>query len=207
MAKPSIHYPTREGDVVPYLQNIYDKVFGGLDVKYGIAAADVTSIQTHITDVTGARNKAVQDYETAQASTADKNDKLHNAKVFILKLLDDVQDHDSFEEQDAEDLGMRVYKEPVDLETVKPEVTRVTVLPDKVIIDWVKFVLDGVFIEGSYDGVQFTEIGKDTHSPFEDTRVNVTDGAEIRYYRLRYFKNDEPVGLYSDVVKVVCSIS
>ena len=101
---------------------------------------------------------------------------------------------------------MRVYTGPVDLETVKPEVTKLSVLPEKVIIDWVKFVLDGVFIEGSYDGVTFSEIGKDTHSPFEDTRANVTEGAETRYYRLRYFKNDEAVGLYSDIVKVVCSI-
>ena len=206
MAKPSIHYPTREGNVVPYLQNIFDKVSGGLDAKYGIAIADVTSIQTHITDITAARNKAVQDYETAQASTADKNEKMHIAKIFILKMLDNVQDHDSFEEQDAEDLGMRVYKEPVDLETVKPEVTRITVLPDQIIIDWVKGTLDGVFIESSYDGVTFTQIGKDTRSPFEDKRSNVSDGAETRHYRLRYFKNDEPVGLFSDVVKVVCSI-
>lgn len=207
MKKPAIHYPTIDGEVTPYLQNIYDKIFGGLDVKYGIAAGDVALILTHITDITASINKSVTDHETAQASTLAKNNKLHIAKEFILKLLNDVQDHADFEELDAEDLGMRVYTGPVDLETVKPEVTRLTVLPEKVIIDWVKFVLDGVFIEGSYDGVQFTEIGKDTHSPFEDTRVNVTEGAETRYYRLRYFKKDAAVGLYSDVVKVVCSIS
>jgi hypothetical protein len=206
MAKPAIHYPTREGDVPPYLQNIFDKVSGGLDAKYGIVLGDVTLIQTHKTDIVTAINKSVSDHETAQASTEDKNNKLHDAKVFILKMLDNIQDHDSFEEQDAEDLGMRVYTEPVDLETVKPEVTRITVLPDKVIIDWVKGTLDGVFIESSYDGVTFSEIGKDTRSPFEDKRSNVSDGAETRHYRLRYFVNDEPVGLDSDVVKVVCSI-
>ncbi len=66
--------------------------------------------------------------------------------------------------------------------------------------------LDGVIIESSYDGVTFTEIGKDTHSPFEDKRSNVSECAETRHYRLRYFKNDTAVGLYSDVVRVVCSI-
>ena len=135
MKKPAIHYPTVDGDVTPYLQNIYDKVFGGLDVKYGIAAGDVTLIQTHITDITASINKSVTDHETAQASTVDKNNKLHIAKEFILKLLHDIQDHAAFEEQDAEDLGMRVYTGPVDLETVKPEVTKLSVLPEKVIID------------------------------------------------------------------------
>jgi len=206
MAKPAIHYPTKEGDVPPYVQNVFEKLSGGLDLKYGIAAGDVTAVQTHKTDIVAAIDKSAVDHETAQASRAAKDNKLHDAKVFILKILNKIQDHDDFEEQDAEDLGMRVYKEPVDLETVKPEVTKLTVLPEKVIIDWVKFVLDGVFIESSLDGTTFTQIGKDTHSPFEDTRSNTTDGAETRYYRLRYFKNDAPVGLYSDVVKVVCMI-
>jgi hypothetical protein len=207
MGKIAIYFPTRDGDVPPYLQNIFDKVSGGLDAKYSIALGDVTLIQTHKTNIVTAIDKSVSDRETAQASTNDKNQKINDAKIFILKLLNDVQDHGSFEEQDAEDLGMRVYKEPVDLNTVKPEVSRITVLPDKVILDWIKYTLDGVIIESSYDGVTFTKIGQDTHSPFEDTRSNVSEGAETRYYRLRYFENDVAVGHFSDVVKVVCSIT
>ena len=151
MAKPAIHYPTREGDVAPFLQNVSEKVVEGLDLKYDIIPADVALILTHKTDILAAIDKSAVDHETAQASREDKDNKLHNAKVFILKMLNKIQDHDSFEEQDAEDLGMRVYKEPIDLETVKPVVTRITVLPDKIIIDWVKGTLDGVFIESSYD--------------------------------------------------------
>ncbi|MBC8387201.1 MAG: hypothetical protein H8E13_04035 [Actinobacteria bacterium] len=207
MKHPAINYPVFEGDVKPYLQNIYDKLFGGLDAKYGIAAGDVAAILTHITDIDASIIKSVADHETAQASTLDKNNKLHNAKEFTLKLLHGIQDHDDFEELDAEDLGMRVYKEPVDLNTVKPEVTKITLLPEKVIFDWAKGSLDGVIVKGSYNGIDYTEIGKYNHSPFEDTRSNVTDGPETRYYIFRYFKGDLPVGLETDPIKVICTIA
>ena len=206
MRHPAIHFPSKDGDVPPYLENVFNKLTAGLAVKYGIDVADVTLVSTHKTDILAAIDKSEIDHDTAQASTMDKNNKIHNSKDFVLKMLNDIQDHGDFEEQDAEDLGMRVYTEPVDLETVKPVISRLTVLPEKVIIDFIKGTLEGVLIFGSYDGVTFTQIGKDTHSPFEDTRSNASDGAETRYYKLRYFVKDAPVGLESDIVKVVCTI-
>ena len=113
----------------------------------------------------------------------------------------------NFDEADAKLLGIRREKEPVDYDLVIPEVTKVTNLPDRVILDWIKGLLDGVIIESSYDNINWVEIGKDMSSPFEDTRKNkVAHTPETRYYRLRYFKNDRPVGQYCDVVKVTCDI-
>ena len=94
-----------------------------------------------------------------------------------------------------------------DYSAVQPKVVNITVLPDKVILEWLKGTLDGVFIEGSFDKVNWEKLDKDNRSPFEDVRKNQKANLpELRYYRLRYFKNDEAVGLYSDIITVNCDI-
>jgi len=50
------------------------------------------------------------------------------------------------------------------------------------------------------------KIGRDTRSPYEDERKNLSDKPEDRYYKLRYIKNDKPIGLEGDVVKVLAEI-
>ena len=113
----------------------------------------------------------------------------------------------NFEEADAEALGIRVHKTPPDYASVVPIVTDITTLPDQIIFDWVKAAMDGVIIESSYDNSTWVKIGTDLKSPFEDKRKNQkVDTPETRYFRFRYIKNDEPVGLYCDVIKVTCEI-
>lgn len=82
-------------------------------------------------------------------------------------------------------------------------ISDITVLPEKMLVEWVKGTMDGVLVYASLNGTDFEEIGSDMGSPFEDTRPNqVADVIEIRYYRLRYIKTDKLTGRYSDVVNV-----
>lgn len=207
MSRKRVFYPTLLGSVIPYLQNFKDKLTAGLAAKYGSTPAFQAQLGTWITDSTAAINKAVADSETAQQSTTLQNELLFTVKDGLLKEIRRIQDHTAFDEADAQALGFRVDKPPVDPNTVKPDVSGVTVLSDQVIIDWIKKHMDGVIIFASYDGVTYTELGRDTRSPFEDKRKNVVPGKpETRYYKLRYLKGDLPVGLESDVIKVVALI-
>lgn len=207
MGQKKIFYPPQIGSVIPYLQNFKDKLTAGLAAKYNSTPAFQTQLGTWITDATAAINKAVADAQTAQQSTTQQTDLLFTIKNGLLVEIRRIQDHTAFEEADAQALGFRVETPPVDLNTVKPVITGVTVLADQVILDWLKRNMDGVIVYGSYDGVIYTDLGRDNRSPFEDIRKNVVPGKpETRYYKLRYIKNDKPVGLESDVIKVIVLI-
>ena len=204
----AIYYPRQDTQVTPYYKNAYTQLdTGGLATKYNISPATMTILQGHNTNIPVVINKANADKQIAKESTKHKQERLESARKAIFPVFEAIVAAPNFDEADAELLGIRKTKEPVDYDLVVPEVTKVTNLPDQIVIDWIKGSLDGVVIECSYDNVAWAEIGKDMKSPFEDTRKNkAAHTPEIRYYRLRYFKNDKPVGMYCDVVKVTCDI-
>jgi len=221
--KKAIFYPTVETEIVPYYENAVNRLIGtpllpSLAAKYNVAAAEMALVTAHRTQIPTGINKAVADSNISQESTRLKDEELADGKLDLLRIFKTIESHQLFDEPDAEALGFRKLKTPVDLTTVKPIISKVTVLDDMVILDWVKASLDGVIVMGSYDGTSYTQIGTDAKSPFEDTRANQSEAPaalaappppssgrspELRYYKMRYIKNDKPVGLFSDVVKVV----
>jgi hypothetical protein len=48
----------------------------------------------------------------------------------------------------------------------------------------------------------FVFLGRDTHSPYIDTRPNLTNGPELRIYKLVLVDNDEEVGIESDLMEI-----
>lgn len=108
---------------------------------------------------------------------------------------------------DGESLGLEGGDIVIDLNTVKPRISGITVLADKVVIEWVKGSMQGVVVQSSRDGSTWIQRDKDFRSPWEDTQANTVTDAEWRHYRLRYLHRDQPVGLFSDVVRVLVSIS
>lgn len=136
-----------------------------------------------------------------------KKEELHDAEVDMKRELQRITHLENWDEEDGETLGIRKFATPPDPATVKPTITNVTVFPEKVEIDWVKRGFQGVFVYGSYDGNTFTQLGTDGRSPWDDTRPNQVAGqSETRHYKMRYMKDDEPVGLETDVVKAVVDI-
>ena len=207
--KKAIFYPGIIGLITAYIQNTLTKLTtGGLAAKYNTPAAFLALLTGWITSVPAAINKANADAQTAQQSTNAQNTLLVTVQEAVVKELNRIQGEGNFEEADMEALGARVVHTPPDLNTVKPRVTLVTVLMAQVILDWIKGRMEGVIIYGSHDGTTWTEIGRDLKSPYEDTRSNRTAGvAEVRYYKMRYMKDDKAVGLESDVIKVVVDIA
>lgn len=98
----AIHYPLKEGNVEPYIKNIYEKLSAGLDLEFGIDLSVMNMLQAYTTGITDAINKAVKDYNTAQASTKAKNELLAKAKKDILKVLRGIENHSSLDESHAE---------------------------------------------------------------------------------------------------------
>ena len=205
--KKAIYYPMVESEVPSFYDNAYTKLQAIYAAKYGIAAPTVLKIGTHNTDIPLNIAKAENDRQTAQASTVEKRNELNSGKKDLLAVFNQIVLEPNFEEVDAEDLGMRREKTPVDMSTVKPVISQVTLLPDKIVFDWIRGEMNGLLIDASYDGTNFTFLDKDQKSPFEDFRKNkVVNVAEARYFRFRYIFNDQPVGIYTEVIKVICDI-
>jgi len=88
----------------------------------------------------------------------------------------------------------------------KPKIRKLRALANSVVrIDWIKSAAQGVIIESQRgDETAWTMIDRDMHSPFIDTRPPLVAGKpEERRYRLRYFINDEPVGVWSEIYTAV----
>ena len=117
-----------------------------------------------------------------------------------------IKNHPKYTDDAGKDLGI-VGSEIIDnLDKVTPEVSKVTVMTDMVVFDFVIGNMHGVQIYTSYDGVTYTKFEKDYRSPWEDTRVNQTTGTERRFYKFAYIFADEEVGKPSDIVEIVVDI-
>lgn len=84
-----------------------------------------------------------------------------------------------------------------------PEV-RIQAGPGRVRLQWKKRRMSGVRVYGRLAGqTEWQLLGTDTRSPYEDRRPLQTPGVpELREYRLRYLKDDDELGPYSNLQTV-----
>ena len=205
--KKAFFYPSTEGNVPKYFSNIANLLNTKLAAKYGVSATDLALINDYNQQIPLVIAKAHDDTQIAQASTNTKNTTLSNAKTALKRVITALTINPDFDEADAEAMGIRHESTPISPNDAKAHITGITVLPDQVIIDWLKGQMHGVLVETSYDGANWVKLDKDNRSPYEDTRKNqVHQQAETRHYRLRYIYKDQLVGHYSDVVKAEVAI-
>ena len=209
--RKSIFYPRKEGEVSSYYTNLAQKLAGALGAKYGTDPATIVKINGHKAQIPAKIAKAYADSQISKGSTAEKKAELKAGKTEALRELNRITRLPIWDETDGDGLGIRKGHAAKDLKEMKPLIKSTKSLPDKVIISYPKNGMDGVLVEcleeepGS--GIaKWINIGKDMVSPFEDKRLNKTNKPENRLYRLRYIRNDEAVGLYSEIVHVVAQI-
>lgn len=95
-----------------------------------------------------------------------------------------------------------------DPDSTRPRLTGTHQSPTMNSIEFVRGPFDGVDGEVSADGVTWARDEFDTRSPYDDKRPNRQPGVpEWRYYRFRYRLNGEPFGQYSEIVRLLTSIS
>lgn len=115
-----------------------------------------------------------------------------------------IKAHPSFTDAIGTDLGVIATPAQSQTTQAKPTANAKAEPGSQVRINWTKGVFDGVIVESQRAGeTVWTMLATDTQSPYVDTRDPLQPGApELRRYRLRYIKNDEPVGSYSDEMTV-----
>lgn len=220
-----VSVPTQQGEMPAYAANVNEKLtLGALGAKYGINAIDMVKALDYSTNIPTIINQAESANATAQALNNDKDDMIYDARGFYKDMGHAIQKHASYDVTDMEALGFFKIETPPDPNTAKPVISKVTILPDQIILDWIKGAWDGVYIEsyvvssggamppmpapGGPGGAAtpWVKLGEDEKSPFEDTRLNQSPQPETRFYRMRYKKDNKPVGIYSDTVKVIVEI-
>jgi hypothetical protein len=205
----AVFYPDKEGDVAPYTSNIVTRLTengGALATALEVTPATLGQLGGYVTDIPTRIIDAEAAENAAKGVVAAKKAAIKTAKDNTLNQIQIWTRHANWTYEIGRALGVYIERAPVDLATVKPRITGVEVHPDMVILDWVRGRMDGVAVYGSYDGTNFQLIDKDNKSPYEDTRTNRIQGAEWRFYKLRYLKNDKEVGLFSDIVNALVSI-
>lgn len=230
MAKTKkVFFPSLVGNVSPFVDNADEKLnLGALGAKYGISPADIAVSGTFKTNIPLKVSQTESAQASAQALKTERDELIYNARLFYNQMGHTLQKHALYDAADLEALGFFVVETPPDPATAKPVISKATILPDTIILDWVKGAWDGVYVEsitegastspspsptptpspgsGTPDPALWVKIGEDEKSPFEDTRVNHEHRPEVRYYRMRYKKDNKPVGLWSDIAKVIVEI-
>jgi hypothetical protein len=204
--KKGIYCPTNDAELSSHLDNVV-KQLASFGSKYGTSPTLLATLTNYSVQIPQAQLTANADKQKAKESTALKNNLTRQAKKDLKRELNRITALPDFIEADAKGMGIRREKNKDALVKVKPVISNITVMPQAVVLDYIKGMMDGVVVYSSNDGVGFEKIGIDLRSPFEDLRTNKVAGVpEIRYYKMRYLKNDEQVGQFSNIVSVTVLI-
>jgi hypothetical protein len=119
-------------------------------------------------------------------------------------LVQRLKTHPAYTESIGTDLGVIGAAVTAPTTTPKPSATATAEPGSTVRIDWVKSGFDGVLVEGQRgEETVWATLGTDLQSPYIDTRASLQPGVpEVRRYRLRYLKGDQPTGDNSDTITV-----
>lgn len=228
MAKRNDYIPASDSLFIDWCDNFLNKLTT-LAPSIGVSPAELADITNYINDFKASHTLAVTRKAEAKSAVAAANNKRVLTETEARRLVRNIKNNTAYTEAIGNELMLIGPQELIDLLNVKPEDTAATVLADKVVLDWHKKNLQAVVIysvvrvirtnsaqalQNSEDDAsgqlidenEWFEIGRDINSPFEDTRKNLTDGPEIRYYKLRYIYKDQIVGLDSDIIKVIVDI-
>jgi len=213
-----------------WLNNLNTKI-GAYATKYAVTTAEQDDIDAAATDFAAMLDYAEAMTTYGQNITARKNELSDGVPVGgtpsvaaapptpptltceagflgrITSICNRIKGSTQYTVADGEALGLEGAAAELDLNTVQPRISAINVFEDKVVLEWVKGQMQGVIVQSSTDGSTWVQRDKDFRSPWEDTAPNRGPAAEWRYYRLRYLYRDEPVGKYTDVAKVLVSIS
>jgi hypothetical protein len=217
-----VYVPRQQDEMPGYVSNANEKLTtGGLGAKYGLTAGDLDTASGYATNIPNIINQAETAEASVQSLNKQKSDLIYEATSFYREMGHAWQKSAVYDAADMEAMGFFKIETPADPNLAKPIISRTTILPDQVIMDWVKAGWGGVYIDSmveelssnpvpgtppSMPGSTWQRLGEDEKSPFEDTRKNRTNRPEIRYYRMRYKQDNKPIGLYSEIVKVIVEI-
>ncbi|MBP7497249.1 MAG: hypothetical protein KA792_06275 [Bacteroidales bacterium] len=231
--KPAIYYPSQKSVIPDFYHNAATKIDTTYGAKYTIDPALVAKLLVNDAAIRTALQEAELAKETAQAKTRAADLLLLSTRKELMDAFTVINNSSLLSEDDAEDLGMRVFSEEPDWDNLIPEIKGHNVKLDCVEFRYKKGPTDGLIMfsageaevetenentEVQTSGVQnaddasglyinmLTEITRSNHSPIRDYRLNPTRRPQLRGYAFSYLLNDRPVGKISPIYKVVVDI-
>lgn len=211
---------------------VFDANIATYATKYGIDPAELLQISAAAGAVVSSIQLSLRADEFSQAVTKWRNDLLYGvgptevpaklpalpilptidpnvvaALTFLDRMAARIKGHTAYSKGDGEILGIeKPAAAPIDWNTAKAQIVSAEAYTDEVIVEWRKGKAEGVAVYGSYDAQNFSLLGRDNKSPYNDTRKNQSPNPEFRYYKVRFLVNDKEVGQFSDVVKVLADV-
>ncbi len=220
-------YPRVKSQVRAFLLNFYN-VLVGIAATYGITPEELNTLQNHNNSLETLENDEINKRNLAQQATQAYNERLAITELDAKRIIKKIMQHQSFTRSDGEALGILVQSPAVTPSQMKAIISSINVFPDKAEINWIKNNMQGARIYSARvtgnqqqivnlvqdNGAGLTvppdlvweALDIDMRSPYDDKRLNLSNQPEIRYYKIRYIFNDEEVGEYSDIVRVVTEI-
>ncbi len=202
--------------------------------ELGLIDDDLTALFAFIVAFNAALEDLSVKQNAVQAATQVKDLAKKNAVAEFRMLANMIKSKKAYTTGIGEDLGIEGPVQTFDLATMKPQASSVVSTSLKIIIDWVKGPMHGIkilaakrvlnrdvissdvqsLVNDDEAGLKIAEMPEliweildtDYRSPWEDTRPNLTNKPETRYYKLVYVYKDQIVGLESDIIKVVAEI-
>ena len=202
--------PSTETGLITWQENFVAKLATHA-ATLGATPAQIAQFTTDQTDTRNSLNSVQAARTTLQSLVKQKDALLEGVNKRVRDAAVVFKRHPAYTQAIGEDLGIVPSTDgrapSIRLAETKPTFQS-TMLPDKVRLDWVKGDSDGVVVQCKRGAeANFTTLDKDTKSPYDDARRNLTaDQPETRIYRMRYLSADTEVGSWSDEVRVVCMI-
>ena len=192
--------PKGEGDLLQFLLNLNAHI-ASPPAGFVIPAALQTAISDACQALPVAADAAKQAEDAYHAAVQQKLTTKTNSIKAIREAVKDLQRLPNYDAAIAKALGVvgdEFTPEYANLKPAKPKAKRVI---KGVQITYVRGYADGALIYGRRGAeTAFTLVGQVNKTVFIDTRTNI-DGAsaENREYYLVFFKNDDPIGISSDI--------
>ena len=199
-----VHLPRIDGQFVIWLENFAGKI-QTYAAALGIAPADAAQLQTDLTTI---RSK-LADVQTAKTSLASAVQAKEQAMADISKRIRDtvavLKRKSAYTNTIGADLGIIGPSDGGEPAPLPVPEFQVTAMPDRVRLDWIKNYSDGIVIQCKRGNeIEFTTIGRDAISPYDDDRPCLTPGTpEVRIYRIRYLRGDNEVGEWSKEARIL----
>ncbi|MDP2209531.1 MAG: hypothetical protein Q8K98_12295 [Bacteroidota bacterium] len=204
------YIPYQDPDFVVWLEN-FSKKIANYTTTLNVTDDEVTAFQNYYNETlkllndVQAMKTSLQSIVETKTKIFDEAEKKVRDKAVIIKR------HPNYNVSIGEDLGIvppaTGLGKSISIDQQKP-VFSIAVLPDKIRLDWVKGEFDGVVIQSKRAAeTSYMPLDKDTKSPYEDARPNITpDIHEARIYRMRYILDDKEAGQWSDEMKIYCML-
>jgi len=200
----------------------------------GLTDADLVQLSAFIVSFNAALEDLTVKQNAAQAATQQKDYTKKLSVTEFRKTVRMIKSSPTYTTAIGEDLGIEGPVQTFDLATMKPQASSVVSTSLKIIIDWVKGPMHGIkilaakrvlnrdvissevqsLVNDDEAGLKVAEMPEliweildtDYRSPWEDTRFNLSNKPETRYYKLVYIYKDKPTGIESDPVKIITEI-